>query len=269
MTTFTSSYYNRSARQNAQRGYGDTDLRPSFNAAAERKMASKFPGTCRSCGARFDAGTMILWSKAGGSKHVECPKAVESVAAKSAQDDNADEIAMREMEAAADRAGTERDNRSKAQARAAMEMSVEDQADALLNEFEAVNRKRNLENTRKAIYRVSLNGQEGRYITDHVNIALVPNEKYHSVKISDYNGDSIGVIRQDGSIRLWDGVEADSAHTKAVLAGLDILLGSADPKKFAEAFAVEAESCMRCGRPLVDDKSRARLLGPECASKWE
>lgn len=212
---------------------------PTFNPTTERTMVSKFDGTCKACGQKFPAGTDITWSKAAGAKHVTCPAPVVIE-----DDGNEAEVAL-----------------------ANAEMS-DDAADALLDEFEAINRRANLENTRKAIYRVSLHGAEGRYITDHVNIALVPSEKYGTVKIANYQGDSIGVIRKDGTIRLWDSVDPKSPHTVAVLAGLDILLGSADPIKFAQAFAVEAESCMRCGRPLVDDKSRARLLGPECASRW-
>lgn len=36
-------------------------------------IRSKFPGVCRNCNGRFDAGTLIEWSKGAGSSHVTCP----------------------------------------------------------------------------------------------------------------------------------------------------------------------------------------------------
>ncbi len=34
-------------------------------------MASKFPGTCRTCGTAFPAGTVIHWTRASGAKHAD------------------------------------------------------------------------------------------------------------------------------------------------------------------------------------------------------
>lgn len=39
-----------------------------------------------------------------------------------------------------------------------------------------------------------------------------------------------------------------------------------DPQAAMERFATELEHCMRCGSPLTNDESRARMLGPDC---WE
>lgn len=36
-------------------------------------ITAKYAGTCAACGSRFGAGTVIEWSKSGGSRHVTCP----------------------------------------------------------------------------------------------------------------------------------------------------------------------------------------------------
>jgi len=38
-------------------------------------LTSKYPGTCKSCGKPFAAGTLIDWVKGEGSKHINCATA--------------------------------------------------------------------------------------------------------------------------------------------------------------------------------------------------
>ena len=254
----------------------------NLSSKAPKPMISRYDGTCKLalCPDRKIVGGVTVIALVNGSwNHETCPTAPAAVSgafagrvqerAIEAALDAAQEVANMDDQIAdrADDLLAEYDESLAATPVLTVEQ-IADAADALLNEFDATTRARNLETIRKAIYRVSLHGQEGRYGVDHVNIQLVPSDKYNTVKIADYDGASIGVIRKDGSIRLWDDTDATSSRTLATLAGLEILLGSPDPVKYAEAFAVEAVACMRCARPLVDEKSRARLLGPECASKW-
>lgn len=37
-------------------------------------MLSKYSGTCKECGTRYDVGDSILWCKGIGAKHQTCPK---------------------------------------------------------------------------------------------------------------------------------------------------------------------------------------------------
>jgi len=117
----------------------------------------------------------------------------------------------------------------------------------------------------KGIYRVSLTGQEDRYGITHINVNLIPSEKYGSTKVGEWRGDSVGRINQQGAFVFWPSVEnREAPRVKAVLAALDIILGSADPTEFAKAYAVASENCWRCGADLVDETSRTRLMGPDC-----
>lgn len=117
---------------------------------------------------------------------------------------------------------------------------------------------------KKGVYRVSLTGAEKKYGIDYVNLQLVPSEKYNSVKVSQWHGDSIGVVKADGSLRIWNDVERDSVSFLTTIAALDVLLGSADPIEYARAFAIESSTCWRCGLDLVDEFSRATLMGDTC-----
>lgn len=265
------------------------------------EMTARYDGECRlpECGDRKIVGGVTVIAKRNGQwNHKECPvKVTEEIEVVAAQADGELDIAdaadrlMDRYEAAieAQLEETRREHgalgtMSREQLREVWneqakrrlnspnqgrtEEQIASEADALLAEYEAANRKRNLETVQKGIYRVSLHGQEGRYETDHINLQLTPNERYGSVKIGERHGESIGRIDRDGNVRLWEGVEADAPRTKAVLAALDVLLGSADTVEFARSYAVAASECMRCGDSLVDAESRARLLGPTCVKKW-
>jgi hypothetical protein len=106
--------------------------RSSFNQSTERTMVSRFDGTCRTCGARFSAGTEIVWSKAAGSKHTTCPKPVEQAAKSvSVNEMSEDDAAMALAEMAADR------EQSMREAKDAADLDIADEADALLERYHA------------------------------------------------------------------------------------------------------------------------------------
>jgi len=198
-----------------------------------RTIIARFESTCPSCNRRILAGTDVNWEKGSKATHVVCPQA-----------------------------------------------SIEDQADELLAEYERLqaaqptatetDRLAALAAIKKGIYRVSLNGQETRYGVTHVNVNLIPNEKYGSVKVSEWNGVGVGYIDRDGRLVYWRGNDYQAAtdpnnpRVQAVLAALDVILGSADPTEYAKAYAVESSTCWRCGADLVDEISRAVLMGPDC-----
>lgn len=213
--------------------------RPTFDPTLERQMTSRFPGVCRDCKGKIEAGAPIFWSKSAGAKHVECPVV---------KPEPNTEVGI-----------------------------IAAQADALLDEYAALKadqerkasaiRKVNASvMTRKAIYRVRMSDGK-RYGVDFVNVALVPNEKYGSVKVSEFRGESIGVIKVDGSFMAWRDVDETSARVKAIREAADVILNAADPIEYAKAFAVESVACWRCGDDLVDDISRERMLGPVCYKK--
>jgi hypothetical protein len=190
-------------------------------------------------------------------------------------DDNADEIAMANAEMLADRQGTARDNAANLAAEIADEAdnllneydALQDAIDAALDEYDAGARKRNAAHIGKGIYRVSLTGSEDRYGVDCVNVKLVPSEKHNNITVSEWHGDGVGRILADGSVKLWPDVDGNNLRVQAILKAVDVILGAADPVTYAKAYAVEALACMRCGADLVDDESRARLMGPDCAQK--
>ncbi len=49
-------------------------------------MIAKYPGVCRKCGQRFQAGTDITFSKEEGANHVTCPPRGEGAAVPPAPD---------------------------------------------------------------------------------------------------------------------------------------------------------------------------------------
>ena len=59
---------------------------------AEKRMESRFPGTCKSCGMRFPVGTPIMYSKIGGARHADdgCEEAKLDPAAQPAPKANVD-----------------------------------------------------------------------------------------------------------------------------------------------------------------------------------
>lgn len=42
-------------------------------ATDQKPIVARYAGVCTECNERFTAGTDILWSKAKGSRHAECP----------------------------------------------------------------------------------------------------------------------------------------------------------------------------------------------------
>jgi hypothetical protein len=312
----------------------------SFSPSAERKMSSKYNGTCVSCRQSFPAGTQILWSKAAGAKHVQCPVVEERAAAKvSAQDaeiealaleaelaGDDDEAVLAAMDALADRVGTMNDNAAQADAEiadeadelltryhAAIDAQLEEtrrehgaggtmghdelaevwnrqakrrlnspsggkteeqiasEADALLDAYEAERRASALQTivTRKLVYRVNLTGEATRYGVDLVNVQIVPSAQYKNAKIGEFRGIAVGLLRQDGTIRYWNDVNPDDARVKAVVAAVDVLLETADPITMAQAYALEAKECARCGDALVDDGNPFYpFFGPVCGRKF-
>jgi hypothetical protein len=224
-------------------GRNETVRIPANKMVARNDWPCKFAG----CGDRsVIAGQTVIVKRDGKWGHETCPKATTWATAPNA---------------------------------AAAIINDADGADTLLNEYDALRADQERKAaairkpaaatmTRKAIYRVHLTGDAKRYGVDYVNVALVPNERYGSVKVSEYRGESIGVVKANGSFMFWQSVEQNDARVQAIKAAADIILNAADPIQYAKSFAVESQSCMRCGDDLVDDTSRARLLGPTCFKKW-
>jgi hypothetical protein len=189
-------------------------------------ITAKFESRCPKCGELIIPGSKVNWERGRPASHVACPEITPDVI-----------------------------------------------ADRLLNEYDALQAAKAVAaapavaapSIPKGIYRVSLTGVEKRYGVDHVNLALVPNEKYGSIKVSEWQGESIGRVGKDGKFVFWPSFEDRTAtRTYALLAALDIVRGSADPVEYAKAYAKESETCWRCGADLVDEQSRERLMGPVC-----
>lgn len=212
----------------------------SFDPSAERKMASKFPGTCKACCQRFDAGTMILWSKANGSKHVECPKQTTWATAPAA----AAKIENRQL------------------------ISEQDAVDAALAARDAEKRAENLKVLKAGTYRVEFSGRRD---TQPFNLKITVDRNnagsFYFKKAESYDG--IGRIWADGRIQLWGTTDTDAADTRNGLKALDILLGSERMGKYGEAYARETGECWRCGRELKLEDSIDRMMGKTCAAKVE
>lgn len=246
-------------------------------------IVAKFESTCTQCNLRITVGTQVNWSKGVKASHVTCPQP---------SGDNLDERAESVVKAAV---GTENLTGStylltaivngNAEGNAVLAQAALDIIEGKLTaEYETMRQADQLRQViqetppemrwdvvpvatasiPKGIYRVSLTGSERRYGVDHVNIKVTPNEKYQNVKIGEWHGESLGTYSAARGFRYWPSVDPTGARTLAIRAAFDILAGSADPVEFAKAYAVESSSCYRCGADLVDDVSRARLLGPEC-----
>jgi hypothetical protein len=238
---------------------------PRQSFAPRDEMVAKFDGSCKlvNCGDRaIIAGVTTIAKRTGAWNHKSCPapKPVNTALAQMNEDDRA----MAEMEMAADRAQSAREA-----------MSADDHADAadaLLNEYDASRRAAAVEAivTRKLIYRVSLTGDTKRYGTDVVDVEIIPNAKYHNATIGELRGYGVGRIDRDGQIRYWPNVNPDDARVQAVVAAVEIMLGTADPIAYAKAYATEASECMRCGDTLTDDQNNPYypLLGPVCGKKF-
>ncbi len=77
---------------------------------------------------------------------------------------------------------------------------------------------------------------------------------------SDYT--SFGhVDPRTGEVKVWRKHQANPHLREAV----KVLLG--DPKAASQAYAIESDSCSRCGRTLTVPASLHAGLGPECAKK--
>jgi hypothetical protein len=239
------------------------------------EMMAKYDGQCKlaGCGDRAIIGGETTIAKRNGQwNHRDCPP-VQAAAAKAAPEQAMDDDRMMaEMEAAADRAGTERDNAVDLEVELTREYDATcDAADDLLDAYAASKRAAAYEQFigRKLIYRVSLTGEAKRYGVDVVNVEAVPNAKYGNVKIGEFRGVGVGRVEKDGTIRYWNDVDRDDARVKAVVAAINILMNAADPVEYARAYALESKVCMRCGDDLVDDGNPGYpFLGPVCVKKF-
>lgn len=233
-------------------------------------ISAKFESTCPACRQLIAIGARVNWERGGKATHVECPKSAVLVGAILGQPAEQQAANISAMCDAVN--GTADLGEGRAVLVEALEL-VEAQ---LWREFERqapqappteqdAQRLAGLARLQKGIYRVSLTGSERRYGVDHVNLQLTPSPKFGTVKVTEYQRDSMGRINRDGTFAFWPNyTDRTGVRTLAMLAAVDVLLGSADPIEFARAYAVAASSCYRCGADLVDEKSRERLLGPEC-----
>jgi hypothetical protein len=217
-------------------------------------ISARFSSTCNVCRQRIEVGDSVSWSKGVKAVHAACPPA-PIAGASDAPASIPDDIEL--LQAIVN--GYAEGNVRAAQA------TLDTIEARLSDEYEGQRKLTALGAIRKGIYRVSLTGAERRYGVDHVNVNLVPSEKYGSVKVGEWHGEGVGRIDKDGQFRYWPSVEdREAPRVKAVTAALEIILGSADPLQFAKAYAVESSTCWRCGADLVDEQSRARLMGPDC-----
>lgn len=242
-------------------------------------IVAKFESTCPNCSKRIAVGSEVNWTRGAKATHVECPlrtieeRAETIVGNTFGTEQEADTIGLMQAVVNCDAEGN-----------AVLAQAVLDLIEVRLDaEYDALTLAEVVRETPpeqrgdvapdggaavgilKGIYRVSLTGAEKKYGVDHVNLQLVPNAKYGSVKVGEWQGESIGRVNRDGSFAFWPAFEDRTAtRTYALLAALDIVRGSADPTEYAKAYAVASSACYRCGADLVDEKSRERLLGPEC-----
>lgn len=240
----------------ARNGSENAARAAAFSPSSERAMNSKYPGTCKACGRRFEVGTPIFWSKAAGSKHQECPPV-------SLRDMNQDDAEMARMEMAADRAQSIRE------AKASQDADDPQLAvDLAFAARDAEQRAANLKNLQIGVYRVEFSGRRD---TDALNLKITKDRNndgaFYFKQRESYEG--TGRIWADGRIQLWkdNGLTAEQ-QARAVKA-LDILLGSERMGKYAEAYARESGECWRCGRELTLEDSIDRGLGSTCAMKVE
>lgn len=195
-------------------------------------ITAKYSSVCVACKQRIAVGSKVSWSRGCPATHIVCPAPMPSEAPRSAQ------IATSE--------------------------SVADAADELMTEYEAILTAERFARLPKGIYRVSLTGFERHYGLDHVNVKIVPNAKYGNCTVSEWNGEGVGRLYPNGRVVLWNTVDQKDERVQAILRAVEIILGTHDPIKFAQAYAAESETCWRCGADLVDELSRERLMGPVC-----
>lgn len=223
----------------------------------ERTMLAKYDGSCRTCGQRFAAGTQITWSKANGSKHVECPKAapmvVDTALAQMCDDDR--EMALSEM--ANDRQQTRRENA----------VDEQDQIEAALEEYHNARRAANIANLKVGTYRVEFSGRRD---TDSFNLKITADRRnegsFYFKQAESYEG--VGRLWADGRIQLWQN-DLSAEDKKRAQEALEILLNAERMGKYGEAYARETGECFRCGRELKVEDSIDRGLGSTCAAKVE
>lgn len=234
-------------------------------------ITAKFESTCPSCRQPIAVGAQVNWERGQKASHVECPKGAVLAAKVLAQPADAQVPNITALCDALSGEAVQGEGRTVlAEAldiiEAALSAEYARQTPAAVPPTQAGSQRLEaLAKLQKGIYRVSLTGQERRYGIDHVNLQLTPSPKFGTVKVAEYQRDGLGRVDRDGEFRFWPSFEdRTSVRTLALLAGLEVLLGSADPIEFAKAYAVESSTCWRCGLPLVDPKSRERLMGDSC-----
>ena len=232
-----------------------------------------YPGLCTVCKARFEPGTEILWNKAlKQATHANagvCEAEMEGGEILQAESEREMEHRMN----CDDPACTTRCDPEYADVLLDEYDRLMDRVDACLDQYDAMVRVRAAAALPKGIYRISFDAEE----TDHVNVQIRPRPGGKNLDVREWRGAYVGKfltedlklkddkVLKAGAIDYALGVNPKDRVVSRVVRGLDVLLGTADPIKYSESFAVAAHACMRCGRDLVDAESRARVLGPECA----
>lgn len=234
-------------------------------------IVAKFSSTCPNCNRSISIGERVTWVRGAPAAHIECPQASEAEALADRATSAVDAAMRTENMIGCTELFTAIVN-GDAEGNAVLAQAALDIIEAKLTaEFEAalapapVAEVPQAFTLQKGIYRVSLRGSERRYGVDYLNLQVTPNEKYKNLKVSEWRGESIGTYSAARGFRYWPSVDPTGTRTLAIRAAFDILAGSADPVEYARAYSVESSSCYRCGLDLVDDISRARMLGPECA----
>lgn len=241
-------------------------------------ITAKYPSYCPTCRQPIVAGTRVIWERGQKASHVECPQG-----ALLAQRilDQAPAAQASNVRALCQAISAQAKGQNYAILVEALDC-LEDQytldyerqaprATAVPPSETGARRLAALATLPKGIYRVSLDGTERRYGVTHVNVNLVPGRD-GTVKVGEWQGARVGRVGADGEVFYWresrewglPAVDPNHPRVKAVVAALDVILGAADPLDFAKAYAVESSTCWRCGADLVDEKSRERLLGPDC-----
>jgi hypothetical protein len=252
-----------------------------------RSITAKYPSLCPLCGQPILAGTQVLWERGAKAIHTACPTGAKL--AKAVLDTRDLENRAEQITGLCFVLATQADDlkpEDLAHVRGALDYIEDDltlayerqaqRATATSPDPQDADRLARLAAVEKGIYRVSLNGQEKRYGVDHVNVVLVPSTKTDTVKVGEWQGVEVGFIGQNGRLNYWKArqasywseakpaVDPTNPRVRAVAAAVDVILGSADPLEYAKAYAVASSQCYRCGADLVDEKSRERLLGPDC-----
>jgi hypothetical protein len=197
---------------------------------AGKAMTAKFPGTCKDCGQRFDAGTSILWIKGEGSRHATCP---EQPVAAPVQHERA---ATPKMIALIETLQAER-----------AEPIGAPEGLAFSEAHDEIERLLGMPKVRGG-YKADLNGlPEGRY-------AVTTDEGHLAFYVVTERG--VFVQASDAQHRV------PGAASQAVIAKIQL-----DPAEASRTYGRELGHCGVCGRTLTDETSREHGIGPVCSQR--